>query len=264
MLVEGVPASGKSTLAAKIYKEQIGNGFFSTYYKEETRQPVDLFRQAVMTPNEYMAVVDRIGAFANNEIERLKLIEALDSNSWRLGEHIITAYSALPDRNLVKLLHSYDIGDGNVDFASYKKHHMTLWNNFVDNVVSDDQLYITEGAFLHNQILDLIGFYDATDAEIINYFASLADIIRSIDTRIFYIQVGDFGELVKKTLESRGGLNTGWGAGFERWLAFSNFGKSNQLCGVDGIVAVYEKMDKLMRAILDTIEIPVSYITRDI
>lgn len=46
--VEGLPGVGKSTFAYSLQKQLLGRNDDVVYYKEETSQPIDLFRQAII------------------------------------------------------------------------------------------------------------------------------------------------------------------------------------------------------------------------
>ena len=58
-LVEGLPAAGKTTFSKKLHHHLTANGRNCLFFPEESSQPVDLFRQAVMTPDQYDCFIDR-------------------------------------------------------------------------------------------------------------------------------------------------------------------------------------------------------------
>lgn len=87
-MVEGLPAAGKTTLA-RAMQQQFGSRHCAVeFFREETCQPVDLFRQAVFFPGEYAELL-RLP-------EAAPLAEMLAQNTRRLGPYFVTAYLQLP------------------------------------------------------------------------------------------------------------------------------------------------------------------------
>lgn len=269
-LVEGLPASGKSTTAKKLYEKYSSNQVKSKYYKEETSQPVDLFRQALLNTIQYECfllsckkICDEIKVISYETIKK-NIIE----NSYKLEDIFVIAYTVLDCFSILELkqlfysLSKYDSGDGRIDFSMYQSLRLKVLNRFVQDVYSPDTVYITEGAFLHNQLLDIIGFYDLTDEEIIRYFGKQFEIIAQLHPIIYFIYPDDFEKLIKEELLERGCEKGSWGAGFHNWIKYSNFGIKNNLSGVEGMNQLYEEMFRISNKIISELDIPVHYIKR--
>lgn len=258
-LVEGLPAVGKSTYSYRLQSMLSASGTPAIYFKEETCQPVDLFRQAVLTEEMYASLAEMplSGAFRT----------ALEQNSYSCGPHRIISYTSLPydgeTRNTVfPVLRAQDIGDGRVPFVRYRQLHLQIWEKFVNMTRDSCQYYITEGAFLHNQLLDILGFYDLSDAELLAYMQELLDIMAPLQPRVHYIYPSDVEHLVDSALSERGDQEGTWGYGFGKWLEFSSFGRKNQLYGRDGIVAVAQRMHEVSLSILENTGVEFELIER--
>ena len=257
-IVEGLPAVGKSTFSYKLYSEFESSGLQTVYFKEEKCQPVDLFRQAVLTKADYHNII------------RMNLtdefVKSIEDNTYYLGDYAIVAYTQLNynqqlKKTLLPIMIKSDIGDGRADFEKYKKLHILLWEKFVEKNEKKYN-YIAEGALIHNQLLDIIGFYELSDDIIVSYFRTLIDIISPLKPHLYYIFPSNIEALINSSLLERGCEEGSWGYGFFRWLKHSMYGKKLQLNGKKGLTSVYQKMHKLSLQILDDSRLSVDMIER--
>ena len=58
--VEGLPGVGKSTFAYSLHKQLLVTNDNVVYYKEETCQPVDLFRQAIIPQQKFEKLLTEV------------------------------------------------------------------------------------------------------------------------------------------------------------------------------------------------------------
>lgn len=258
-LVEGLPAAGKTTYSYRLQSRLSASGNPAMYYKEETCQPVDLFRQAVLTEELYASLAEMSLS--------APFRTALAQNTYSCGPHKIVSYTSLPyDREtrgtVFPILLARDIGDGRVPFTQYRQLHLQLWEKFVKTARDSQQNYVTEGAFLHNQLLDILGFYDLPDAELLAYFRELLDLMAPLRPHVYYIYPSDIGRLVDFALSERGDQEGTWGYGFGKWLEFSHFGRKNRLSGRDGIVAVSRRLHEVSLSILENASVEFELIER--
>lgn len=247
--VEGLPGAGKSTFAYRLQRQLYSTIDNVVYYKEETSQPVCLFRQAIIPKQSYESLSKLISD---------ETAQSMELNSYLLEKNVVVAYtkvqySELERKTIFPQLRAYDIGDGRVPFDTYKKLHFQVWSAFVRNYGSRSQAYITEGAFLHNQLLDILGFYDVCTNEILTYYKMLTDIIRPLPYKTYLLLSDDIEKLVRITLQERGIEPNSWGAGFFKWMNLSPYCKKNNLNGISGMVDIYEKLETLSIQILDYI-----------
>ena len=258
-LVEGVPAVGKSTYSYRLKSELESIGMNVKYFKEETCQPVDLFRQAVLTKEQYLKII--------NMNPSGKFIKEIEENSCNLGVYIIVAYTQLNyssqlEKEVFSLMRKFDIGDGHVDYNEYKRFHFLLWDEFAKKTKEEDCCYIAEGAFLHNQLLDIIGFYDLSYDSIKSYYSTLISIILPLKPRVYYLYPSNVEILVNNALKERGCWSGSWGHGFFKWLQYSQFGKRLNLSGKEGLTTVYRKLNDLSLQILDDSGLDIDFIER--
>ncbi len=258
-IVEGLPAVGKSTYSLALQSRLKRSKIPTIYYKEETSQPVDLFRQAVLKMDEYTALLSMPLPTT--------FLAGLEQNSFPLGPYRIVAYTTLDygpqvQKTILPIMRAHDIGDGRVPFTEYCRLHLYLWERFVKTAQSSQKNYITEGAFLHNQLLDILGFYDPPDSVLVSYYRKLMDIIAPLQPRFYYVYPSDIRLLIDNALSERGYEKGTWGYGFERWLKNSVYGRKNHLRGRKGMVATCERLHETSLFVLDQIDADVDMIKR--
>ena len=258
-LVEGLPAAGKSTFSYILQAKLRQEGRTTVYYKEETSQPVDLFRQSVLPQEEYAALADRYPS----------LREELEQNSFASGPYHVVAYTKLRyDAQLrctaLEELRSYDIGDGRVPLSEYQRLHLYFLRQFVTRAQKTSQDYIVEGAFLHNQLLDIIGFYDLPEAALVAYYRELLEVLAPLRPHIYYIYPSNIEALIDSALTERGESEGTWGWGFASWIECAPYGQRKSLHGRSGMAAVYRQMHRASRFLIEGIGADAEWIERQV
>lgn len=269
-LVEGLPAAGKTTFSKKLHHHLTANGRNCLFFPEESSQPVDLFRQAVMTPDQYDCFIDRCqklsamdGSFSYDDVN-----EQLEKNLYRSFDRVVIAYTMLDTGSpiqdmLMRSLRQYDIGDGRTTFDQYRQYHLLLWKHFSDNYAQPETDYVLEGAYLHNQLFDLMGFYDLSEQELSGYFEKLLGCLSNFYIKIYYICTDNIEKLVEKSIVQRGTGNGTWTDGFEKWLRRSPYGRRHKLGGRSGMVRTYNDLNTIASKILLNLPCDVEYIVRN-
>lgn len=258
--VEGLPGAGKSTFANLLTKQILLKNKNVVYYKEETSQPVDLFRQAIIPKALFGELIKSLS---------VETIESINSNLYYLCEYIVVAYTKVlfteeEYRAHYQSFRKYDIGEGRVSFDKYKQYHYELWKAFVREYGFQQRTCIAEGAFLHNQLLDIIGFYDVTVDEVVAYYSELAEIISPVKKTVYLILPDNIERLISSTLLERGTELHSWGDGFAKWMEYSPFCKRNKLSGESGMKSIYLKLELLSIEVLNAIGWDYKIIRRNI
>ena len=255
IFVEGLPGSGKSTLLHDI-NEQLREVYSCECYKEETKQPLDLFRQAVLPACE----LEELLFLNRTEYPEQESATGvwLKEQSYMIEDTVIIAYTQRDDKcgnavkNLSKKLREYDIGDGRVSFEVYADYHKYVWRNFAKELHDCQRVYLSEGALFHNQLLDLVGFYELSDEEICSYYRSLISELGDIDILVEYIDVENIGKLIASTNQSR----PGWQERLDRWLQHAPWAIQNHCRGEQGVKRLYEKIRCVHKMLMDELSIP--------
>lgn len=240
VIIEGLPGVGKSTLLHDLYKS-LHQSYPCECYREETSQPLDLFRQA-MLPTTCLS--DKVEQFLKQCPKcRSSLEQWISLNSYVVGNYSIVAYTQInavstPIKQFATELKCYDVGEGRCPFEEYASYHKIVWRNFAKNIYSKQNMYLAEGALFHNQLFDLIGFYQLSDSQLCEYYKSLLSEVDGIDIKLVFIQAKDTTSLLHQTCQTR----TEWFAKLEQWLAYAPWAKDRAIQGESGMLALYDQI----------------------
>ncbi len=122
VLVEGIPGSGKSTIAKKIHAHFRENGFNSRVYNEGDLNPADLSWHACLPVAEF-----------NNLLNEYPLEkDAILTQTVFEDDYAIVAYTKIQTENkdLYPLFERYEVFDNRVPFELYRDLHFRRWSDF--------------------------------------------------------------------------------------------------------------------------------------
>ena len=234
ILVEGIPGSGKSTIANKIGEYLSTNGVKTKVYTEGQLNPVDLAWCAYIP-------IDNFDIILRSYPQYQKVIR---ENAHFENDHAIVAYTQFPiiDPELYKLLESYEVFNNRVGFDVFQSLFSKRWGNFSKQTEKSDELTVFECAYLQNQLCELIYFYNMDQSNIEKYILTLTDTIKNINPILFYLNQPNINEHIRRIADQRVNVN-----GEKEWLEKvifyienSPYGKMNNLKGFDGVVKGFE------------------------
>jgi len=179
ILIEGIPGSGKTTTAERLYETLKAEGYKVKQFSEGDLHPADLSWMAILTDNEFSDVI--------NEYPELE--EKIRRRSRLEGNMALVAYTLLgldQGSDLYKYLASKEINASNADLEAFKSAHLSRWKQFVEE--SDPHtIYIFECVLLQNHMTYLMLDYQAEEALIKDYFKDFMDIIRPMSPILHYL-----------------------------------------------------------------------------
>ena len=247
IIAEGLPGSGKSTWLCQKFQEMCRLCPCECYL-EETSQPIDLFRQAIISKQDIYGAVDTFSQSFPEE--KNNLLHWLQKNSYEFDEMMVVAYLQVANETeAVQLfaagLRQYDIGDGRSTFDSYVTYHQVLWRRFASYVYDPNKVFLSEGSLFQNQLFDLIGFYELDDQAIFKYYK---DLLMTFDARLLRIElidVDDIDMLINHTLATR----PGWMNLLNNWFLHAPWARHGHLNGIEGLKALYLRLQGIYRTI---------------
>lgn len=260
IIIEGLPGIGKSTLLHDQYK-LLHLSHRCACYQEETTQPLDLFRQAVLPKN---CLADEVEKFISQHPNcRPALEQWLHHNAYTIGGYFIVAYTqvegvSIPVRQFATQLKCYDVGDGRCSFEEYACYHKMVWRYFAENIYDPQTVYLSEGSLFHNQLFDLIGFYKLSDSQLCTYYKALLSQSEGIDIRLVFIRADNTASLLRQTCQKR----PGWYNQLEQWLAYAPWAKENVLRGELGMQSLYNEIQRVHLLLQKELGLQVETITR--
>lgn len=253
ILVEGIPGSGKSTIAQKINDFLKSKGLKVKLYSEGDLHPADLAWQACLTLDEYYQVVK----------ENPDLKTVLEQYTQIEGEHAIVAYTKLgipmKSKGVNEYLSSKEVYDGKVDLDIFKELHFKRWQAFGANALKDDHVYIFECAYLQNHINELMGSYCKDTDDVISYMLQLMDTVKSLNPKLIYLAQPDVRQTIQRVAEERVSSDKSkWDDWIDlviKYVESSKYGQVKKLEGYEGFISFIEDRKWLEEMVMDRLDI---------
>ena len=259
-IIEGLPGIGKSTLLNNKYKS-LNSLYHCECYREETTQPLDLFRQAVLLKS---VLNSKIESFLQRHPYCKSSFESwLNRNSYSIGDYVFVAYTQIdcnnePVKEFAATLKRYDLGDGRSSLEQYTYYHKMVWKNFIEKIYDPQKVYLSEGALFHNQLFDLIGFYKLSDLQLCEYYNELLAEIKDVDIRIIFIGANDTELLLHQTFQIR----PNWYSQLENWLMYAPWAKEEKLQGEIGMISLYNRIQNAHLMLQKELGLDVKHLSR--
>ena len=234
ILVEGIPGSGKSTIAKKIGEYLSAKDTKTNVYTEGQLHPVDLAWCAYFPVADFNHIISLYPQYQN----------VLKRNMRSENSHVIVAYTQLPikDPEFFKLLESYEVFNNRVGFDVFSSLFLKRWASFSKQAEKSDEISVFECAYLQNQLCELIYFYNMNQSNIEKYLLTLTDTIKNLNPIMFYLNQTNISKHIRRIADQR--INV---YGEKEWLEKvifytenSPYGKMNNLKSFDGVVKGFE------------------------
>lgn len=274
ILVEGIPGAGKTTTANKIKDELSGRGINVRLFEEGMSHPADMAWQAYLSEEEYKEFLDKCYDIWENSdkcVSKLELKNLIEKQVRREDNHIILAYTKIefPEVDYWRIIDSVaskEICDGRRSLSEFKKIHLKRWSEFAKVARTEDVTYIFECAFLQNHIFELMGVYEKSQEEILEYLRELIDTVSELKPSITYIKPKNVRKVIMNASDERKAIDSSrkdWIDEIGEWVSSMNYGKSHNLKGVEGVVKFCEERLRIDEYVLNNLGIPVNYIFRE-
>lgn len=273
LMVEGLPGSGKTTVARKIKKQMEEEGKKVIYYEAQSTNPADMAWQAYLTKEEYHRfVADCLDIWlqTNPTITDEELIRRIEVQTQTENGHVAIAYRNIdfpgPEyQELARKLSSKEIFQGSLPFEELRELHLERWSRFAHNMQLRKETVIFESNFLQNSIFELMCYRGMNEEQILDYLMELADTVRFLDPRILYVETLDIEKLVddvakERTLPPESGND--WLTNFIKWVPTTVYGKRHNLSGKEGLIEVLRQRQRMDYLVLRKIGIPVTWVSR--
>ena len=253
ILVEGIPGSGKSTIAIKIRDYLNSNNINARVYSEGDLHPADLVWCSYVPIKDYEVLLQKFFEYSDI-IKEYTLIE---------DDYAIVAYTKLgfaPRENEMMIyFEEHEIYDGKVDLETFYNINMKRWSRFADNFKSNDCVYIFECAFLQNHLCELMGTRLKDNNYIINYFITLVKTATKLNPMHIYLSQQSRKETILRVAKERElpykTKMEDWINLVINWVENSQYGKLHQLKGFDGVVKFMEDRKMIEMNVFDNLPI---------
>jgi len=249
ILVEGIPGSGKSTMARKIAEWYQNRNATVNLYIEGQSHPADLGWIACVPVVQYDEILQRYEAM-RDEIE---------CNTEVDGDFAFVAYTQVKtdNRGFYNELEAFEIYDGRVPDERFYKLHYDRWRSFGQEAESKDALNIFECAFLQNHVNELLFWRNADEDTVIAHHNRLIDSVNCLSPILIYLSQPDIKETIQRIARER--VSVEHGKWIDRCISYcenSPFGKRHGIKGFDGAMKFFAIRKQLEMKILSQLSIP--------
>lgn len=257
IMFEGIPGSGKSTMAHKTALILNKNRIPNNLYREGCLHPANLDGYVVMSPEELEVLIQRFPQYTERIRSHLVCMDGFILVQRQKD------YRA--DSQIFRFLEQYAIWDSGLDFELFAKLHWRRWFEFSKNAAMKDETSIFECAFLQDHITELMLFYEKSESEIIEYFKALEETILPLDPFLVYLQQNSVEETIGRISEQRIHEPDGrpWAERVAEMVSESPYGKENGLIGYAGMVEFFKWRKDMDLKVLDSLKIRHIFIDND-
>lgn len=248
ILVEGLPGSGKTTMAVFIanWLQQQGRDT-AVFLEGNLDHPADFESVACLDAQEYADLLALFPADAT----------FLQSHLIQDGDDAFFRYRALQQNHpdlaeaLIAALAQYEIYE--LPVPKYQRLVRRRWQRFAEAAATGNTVYIFECCFLQNPLTMLLGRHDETVSAAQSFILELAEVVQGLRPCLIYLHPGD----VRATLTKIAGERP------SAWLDFviayhtqQGHGKAMDWQGFDGLVSFYEMRQGIELALLPQLPFP--------
>lgn len=256
ILIEGIPGSGKTTMAEKVKAHLERRGKRVVLFQEGQLHPADLAWLSVIPLEKFL------------EIKELPIFQ----NRWEgnvsiEGDQAIIAYTQLdlPDegREWMTFFESHEVYDQRVPFEKFKALHFSRWERF-GREADPETVYIFECAFLQNHISEMLRAHDRKETFIIEYMKELIQTVKNLNPKLIYLSQPDVRRTLKRVAEERRSPEPkkwkDWIDLVAEYVENSPYGTRIQAQGFEGVVQFIQDRKDLECKVMEELDIEVKVI----
>lgn len=267
--VEGSLASGKTTAAENLLRQCAERRERAVLYHEHTREnPLDFTARVFMSEEDYHVFEARIKAAYKAHYQKdytyglQKLKDGVETFCGGRILHIPTLIcnDTCANRQL-QVLEKFQLCNGVLPAAQYMSLLMARWKKFAGEL-DPSMTYIFEGALLQNPFLDLIGWYQLSDAELTDFYRDLLSPFDFQNISVLFITVKNREEALEKAGRERRHSEPPWIENLIKWVESSPFGRHQQLTGFRGAADFCAVLEARELTLLNSCGIPYRILER--
>lgn len=237
IMFEGIPGSGKSTMAKRIYQHLNINGIKTSLYSEGCDHPVDLTWHAYLTRDKFNKLLIRHKE-QSEQIYRYSIIE---------DNYVLVPYKKIKfdsiDSDLKKYLKSHEVCYSNIPVVShvvFTEIFRRRWKSFSERRVLRNDVSIFESAFFQHHIHDLMRLYDVEKATIIKHLEAIIKEVSELKPVLFYLTQSSVKETLMRVCKQRSTAEKDTMNSFISFVENSKYGINNNLVGLNGVIKFWE------------------------
>lgn len=227
--IEGLQGSGKSTLVTKLAEKYP----WLTPVREGDYSPVELAWCAYVDRGKYEKILAKY-ADIRKEIEEKSHVE---------GDMVIICYTQIITDipGFHKDLEQYEIYNNRVEYDEWKKIVLERYRRWK----GDGQIF--ECSLFQNIVEDMLLFRNASDSEILEFYAEIKEALANKEFQILYIETKDIptsiGAIRKERSDAQG--NEMWFPLMMGYFNESPYAKEKRVSGEEALFARFKHRQEL-------------------
>lgn len=248
VLIEGLPGSGKSTVAQFVSQILFEQGAETQLFLEgNVDHPADFEGVAFYQQDEFDQLLLKHEAYS----DMITTKSAKHSSGYLISYRKIKDEwgSQFPD----ELIH--EIGKKDIYELPFDQHVKLLvdrWNTYVEDHLQGSAVSIFECCFIQNPLTIGTVKYNVQKEEVTEYVSELERIIKPLNPLLIYVDQQDVRFAFEKAIDDR---PREWSEGFIEYYTTQGYGKMRGCESVDGTVQVLEERKSIELEIFNRLKI---------
>lgn len=202
ILIEGIPGSGKTTLAKRLHPLLSEKTPCACWLEGAAGHPVEMEWHACLTQEEYAALLRDFPEHA----------AALAAHARAEGGFMLIPYRgpdgvfAFPGALLLRLRsREFRYTDAPcIPFPAYAAVSLSRWRGFAAQWASKPGAVMLESAFLQRPVQDMLLHYSLHDTEIARFLRGAAEALSPLSPTLFYLSASDVPATLARIAAERG------------------------------------------------------------
>lgn len=247
IMVEGIPGSGKTTMAGRIAAHYQRAGQAVALYREGEAHPADMAWNAYVPLREMDGLLSRYPGQA----------EEILSVARRYNGHMIIPYIGIraEDRSFYAEMERYEVYDARVPFATFCRLHHDRWYDFAQQAAGEGRLTVFESAFLQNHVNELMLFQLADEDAILAHLKTLLDAVEVLSPVVIYLSQWDVRATIERAARERVSNEGSWIDRVVPYIEQTPYGRRHGLKGMDGFIRAMTARREIELAALETLPV---------
>lgn len=247
ILIEGLPGSGKTTIAELVHQLLKKQGLDAQLFLEgNLDHPADYDGVAFYDESYYEKLLEEY----NDYQQILKSNVVIKENGYFIPyAKMNEKYGKQISDQLFNEICTHDIYE-----LSFKKNVELIterWKDFGEKALHENPPYVFECCFMQNPLTIGLVKYNRSMEEVSDYVLGLAETVKSLNPLLIYVDQNNLETSFKRALDERPKT---WSEGFIEYYTEQGYGDSRNLYGVDGTIKVLEAMKLLGKRIYDILD----------
>jgi hypothetical protein len=249
IIVEGLPGSGKTTLAAFVKDLLDEKGFSNRLYCEgDLDHPADFESVAHFTRPDYESFLSHYASYR----QLLEQNVTINGDDYFLGYRNLKLGDGqiIPDTLMIELA-KHDVYETPLA-GTYCRLASKRWQEFVERAVRTEEVSIFECCLLQNPLTVLLGKHNIPVPDAIRYIYVVTKMIQPLKPILIYLWQKDTRMALERVARER---PQKWKEYLIAYFTTQEWGKANRAYGFDGVIAFYEMMKRVELDLLNQLDI---------